>query len=42
MVIRFVGLIEAAKLDSPFIDGTISRTIKPLMAFLDTIDDTKL
>ncbi len=38
----FVGLIEAAKLDSLFIDGTISRTIKPLMAFLDTIDDTKL
>lgn len=38
----FVGLIEAAKLDSPFIDGTIERTIKPLMAFLDTVDDTKL
>lgn len=38
----FVGLIKAANLDSPFIDGTIEKTIKPLMAFLDTIDDTKL
>ena len=38
----FVGLIKAAKLDSPFKDGTMERTIKPLMAFLDTIDDTKL
>lgn len=38
----FVGLIKAANLDSPFIDGTIEKTIKPLMVFLDTIDDTKL
>lgn len=38
----FVGLIEASGLESPFIDGTIEKTIKPLMAFLDSIDDTKL
>lgn len=38
----FVALMKDAKLDSPFEDGTILRTIKPLEAFLNTIDDTKL
>ncbi|MFA5719464.1 MAG: M3 family oligoendopeptidase [Acholeplasmataceae bacterium] len=38
----FVGLIEESGLNSPFIEGTIKKTIKPLMAFLDSIDDTKL
>ncbi len=38
----FVELMKDAKLDSPFEDGTILRTIQPLEAFLNTIDDTKL
>lgn len=38
----FVALMKDAKLDSPFEDGTILRTIQPLEAFLNTIDDTKL
>ena len=38
----FVGLIKASGLNSPFVDGTIKKTIKPLMSFLDGIDDTKL
>lgn len=38
----FVALMKDAKLNSPFEDGTILKTIKPLEAFLNTIDDTKL
>lgn len=38
----FVSLMKDAKLNSPFEDGTILKTIKPLEAFLNTIDDTKL
>ncbi len=38
----FVGLLNAAKLDNPFIDGTIEKTMKPIKAFLDSQDDSKL
>ncbi|PKK86903.1 MAG: M3 family oligoendopeptidase, partial [Tenericutes bacterium HGW-Tenericutes-8] len=38
----FVALMKDAKLNSPFVDGTIKKTIEPLMAFLDTIDDKAL
>ena len=37
----FLGLIEAGGLESPFVEGTIKRTLEPLMAYLDTIDDSK-
>ncbi len=38
----FIGLINEVGLKSPFKDGTIRETIKPLLEFLKTIDDTKL
>lgn len=38
----FVELMKSASLESPFVDGTIKKTIEPLFAFLDTIDDTVL
>ena len=38
----FVALMKDAQLNSPFVDGTIKKTIEPLMAFLDTINDKAL
>ncbi|MDC0559035.1 M3 family oligoendopeptidase [Candidatus Izimaplasma bacterium] len=38
----FVALLESAKLDNPFNDGVIAETMKPLIKFLDNIDDKKL
>ncbi len=38
----FVALLDAAKLDNPFKAGTVSRIVKPIKAYLDGIDDTKL
>ncbi len=38
----FVGLIKKSGLNNPFVDGTIKKTIKPLMEFLDSVDDMKL
>ena len=38
----FVALLESAKLDNPFEKGTVSRIVKPIKAYLDSIDDTKL
>ncbi len=38
----FMGLINEVGLKSPFKDGTIKETLKPLLEFLNTIDDTKL
>ena len=37
----FLGLIEEANLKSPFKDGTIKKALKPLMEYLDSIDDSK-
>ena len=38
----FVALLNSANLESPFTDGVIEKTLEPLKAFLDDIDDTKL
>lgn len=38
----FLGLVEAAKLENPFIDGTVKKIVKPIRAYLDSVDDTKL
>jgi len=38
----FVDLIQSAKLDNPFKDGTVAKIIKPIKAYLDSVDDTKL
>ncbi len=38
----FVDLVESAKLQNPFKDGTLEDIIVPLKAYLDSVDDTKL
>ncbi|MGI6781754.1 MAG: M3 family oligoendopeptidase [Acholeplasmataceae bacterium] len=38
----FLGLLKQVGLENPFVDGTIKRVAKPLKAYLDSIDDTKL
>jgi M3 family oligoendopeptidase len=38
----FVALLNSANLENPFLEGVVSKTIEPLKAFLDDIDDTKL
>jgi M3 family oligoendopeptidase len=38
----FVALLNAAKLQNPFKDGTIKASMDPLKAYLDKIDDTLL
>ena len=39
--LSFLELLEVAKLDSPFEDGTIKKAIEPLKKWLGDIDDTK-
>lgn len=38
----FVSLLDNAKLDNPFKAGTVGETMKPLIKYLNSIDDTKL
>jgi M3 family oligoendopeptidase len=38
----FVDLIESAKLKNPFVKGTVAEIVKPIRAYLDAVDDTKL
>ena len=38
----FVALLDNAKLDNPFKAGTVGETMKPLIDYLNSIDDTKL
>lgn len=38
----FLGLIESAKLKNPFVKGTVKEIVKPIRAYLDSVDDTKL
>lgn len=38
----FLGLIESAKLQNPFVKGTVKEIVKPIRAYLDAVDDTKL
>ncbi len=37
----FLGLIDEVGLKNPFIDGTVKSIVKPLKAYLDSVDDTK-
>lgn len=37
----FLGLIKESGLNSPFEDGTIKKALKPLMDYLESIDDLK-
>ncbi|MGF3102331.1 M3 family oligoendopeptidase [Rossellomorea sp. DUT-2] len=38
----FTGLVEAAKLDSPFQEGTVEKVIEPIRQWLNGIDDQSL
>ncbi len=38
----FLGLIESVHLKNPFIKDTVKEIIKPIRAYLDQVDDTKL
>ena len=38
----FVDLVESAKLQNPFKDGTVKAVIDPINKYLDSVDDTKL
>jgi M3 family oligoendopeptidase len=38
----FVALLESARLENPFKAGTVKEIVKPIKAYLDGIDDTKL
>ncbi|ERJ11198.1 M3 family oligoendopeptidase [Haloplasma contractile] len=38
----FLGLLKQAGLKNPFEDGSIKSIIKPIEAYLDQVDDTKL
>lgn len=38
----FLGLVEEAKLQNPFIKGTVKEIVKPIRAYLDAVDDSKL
>lgn len=37
----FLNLVELANLKNPFKDGTINSTIKPVLEYLDSVDDSK-
>ncbi len=38
----FLGLLDIAGLNNPFVDGTIAKTVEPAMGYLESVDDTKL
>jgi len=38
----FLGLVESANLKNPFKMGTVKEIVKPIRAYLDSVDDSKL
>jgi M3 family oligoendopeptidase len=38
----FLGLVGAANLKNPFVKGTVKAIVKPIRAYLDSVDDSKL
>lgn len=38
----FLNLLKTAKLENPFNDGVISKTMKPLIKYLNSVDDSEL
>lgn len=38
----FVDLIESANLKNPFVKGSVKKIVKPIRAYLDKVDDSKL
>ncbi|MDD7761449.1 MAG: M3 family oligoendopeptidase [Ezakiella sp.] len=37
----FLQLVELAGLENPFIDGTIKKTMEPIVEYLNSVDDSK-
>ena len=37
----FLDLVKTANLESPFAEGTIAKVMKPIRAYLDSVDDSK-
>lgn len=37
----FLQLVELANLENPFVDGTIKKTVEPVVEYLDSVDDSK-
>jgi len=38
----FLELVELAKLNNPFVDGTIKKIIEPIQSYLSTVDDSRM
>jgi M3 family oligoendopeptidase len=38
----FLGLVEAANLKNPFVQGTVKKIVGPIRQYLDSVDDSKL
>ncbi|MFA7055060.1 MAG: M3 family oligoendopeptidase [Acholeplasmataceae bacterium] len=38
----FLGLLKSANLKNPFVKGTVKEIVKPIRAYLDSVDDSKL
>ena len=38
----FLGLLDSANLKNPFLKGTVKEIVKPIRAYLDIVDDSKL
>lgn len=38
----FLGLVDSANLKNPFLKGTVKEIVKPIRAYLDSVDDSKL
>lgn len=38
----FLGLLESAQLENPFVKGTVKEIVKPIRGYLDQVDDLKL
>jgi hypothetical protein len=38
----FLGLVESANLKNPFKKGTVKEIVKPIRAYMDNVDDSKL
>ncbi len=38
----FLELVELAKLNNPFVDGTIKKIIEPIQSYISTVDDSRM
>lgn len=38
----FLGLVKAAKLQNPFVQGTVKKIVGPIRQYLESVDDSKM